>query len=155
MGWAGAMRATSAATPSAEGSTSAVQFAAEHEPHPHAGADREEREVVDTACDSGPALTDCGEIDVVLERDAAAEQLSEFSAEGAALETGDVRRGQVQCRHLRVDDTGHAENDAVDSVARQRGGSDQRLAQCRDCPQGSVGVDAAKLDVLTRAHLAP
>ena len=132
-----------------------VQLAAEHEAHAHAGADRQERKVVDTAGDAGPPLADRGEVDVVLERDVDAELLAQLPAEGAPFEARDVRGREVQRgRPVGIDHAGHSEHDSVDPLDRERSGGDQRLAQGCDRMQRTVGVGAAQLDVLTRAYFA-
>ena len=132
----------------------AMQLAAEDESHTHAGADREEREVVDSSSDPGPALADRSEVDVVLERHCDAEALLHVHAERSAFEPWNVRRRQLQRSLGGVDHAGHAEHDSVDAVGRQRGTCDQRLLECGDRVQCAVRIRAAQLEVLPRAHFA-
>src|SRR5262249_61590308 len=66
----------------------AVELAAQDEAGSEAGADREEDEVVDAACDPTPALAECGEVDVVLDRDRRPDARGELAVEVLGLEAG-------------------------------------------------------------------
>ncbi len=54
----------------------AVELATEHESHPDAGADRDEREAVDVAAVAVRALGERGDVDVVLDHDGDSERFS-------------------------------------------------------------------------------
>src|SRR5437870_12204057 len=124
-----------------------MQLAPEDESHPHAGSDREEGEIVDAARDAEPALAERREIDVVLELDVEVEPVAELGPEGAALETGDVRR-QTQRSARRFDDAWNSDDCAVDQVAGDLARLDQRLVQRADRIQRAFRVRSAYLHVL-------
>ena len=130
-----------------------MKLSAEHQPHAHARADGEEREVVDPLRDTGPVLADRREVHVVLERHVDAQPLAKLAAEGPAFEPGDVRRRQLQRAFLCVDHARNAENDTIDALDRKMRGRNQGLVQAADRLQRPVCVSAAQLDVLTRTHL--
>ena len=71
----------------------------------------------------------------------------------AALEPGNVGRERQPAR-VRVDDAGHADDDAVDPVGGQPARLGERDAQAGDRVDRALGVGAVELDVLPRADLA-
>jgi hypothetical protein len=69
-----------------------MDLAAQDDARPEPCADRQEDEVVDAARDPGRVLADCGEIDVVLERDVMRQSPGDVPAEVVALDAGHIRR---------------------------------------------------------------
>ena len=128
-----------------------VQLAAEHEPHPQAGTDREERKVVDAARHALPFLAERGEVDVVHERHVEAEAPRELVAECDALELEEMRQVEPS---FGIDDTGHADDDATDPLAAGIGGLDQRRGDRLDRGDRGLGARAGELDVLAHADRA-
>ena len=123
-----------------------MELAAEHEPGAHPRADRQEEEVVDAACDAPPLLPERGEVDVVLEPHREPEPRLEGVRERRALEPGDVRRERDRAP-LRVDDAGHADDDAVQEPVVQAGRLDERRPEAGDLGEDARGVGMLDLDV--------
>ena len=92
-----------------------MELSAEHEPEARAGADREEREVVDPSGNAGPALADRREIDVVVERHRNPEPLAQLDPERTMLEPRDVRRRQPKRLGCGLDDARDPEDNSVDA----------------------------------------
>ena len=111
----------------------AVQLSAQHEPGAHAGADREEQEVVDAARDAAPLLAERRQVDVVLEPNRQRRGVGAArSANVASLEPGHVRRRARRDASSGVDDTRHADDRAVDpSSARPPVAVDELFAERR------------------------
>src|SRR5204862_1046796 len=100
----------------------------EHQPYPHAGSDRQEREVVDSTRDAEPTLAERREVDVVLEHHRVAEPRPDLVAERATLETGHVAR--LPERPGRgFDDAGNPDDDSVDAVVGDSGRLGQRAVE--------------------------
>ena len=127
-----------------------MELAAEHDPGPHAGADREEDEVVHAARHAQPALAERGEVDVVLERDRQPEARFELGLEGPPLEPGHVR-GELERPVRGARDSRHADDDAVDQLAGQARRRDERVAKLGHRRECALRVGALELDVLARA----
>ena len=130
----------------------AVQLAAEDEAGAEAGADREEREVVDPARDALPALTERGEVDVVLERDRQAEA-SRSSPPNSAPSRPATLVASVSAR-LGVDDARDADDDAVDQARGQPGRLERARRGGRDRLERPSASDAAS-STSCRARISP
>ena len=130
----------------------AVELAAQDEAGAHAGADREEEKVVDTARDPLPLLAEGRQVDVVLEPDAEPEALLELGREGRSLEAGDARRERDRPA-LGVDDARHADDGAVQPRVRDRGRVDERVPQLDDLGEHALRIRPVDLDVEASAHV--
>ena len=133
----------------------AVELAAQDEAGAHAGADREEEEVVDTAGDALPLLPERRQVDVVLEPDAEPEVLLELGREGRSLEAGDARRERDRPA-LGVDDAGHADDGAVDEAVRPGSRSRRRARPAaRRSASSTRGASAPSISTSSRARTSP
>jgi hypothetical protein len=130
-----------------------VQLAAQDEPAAEAGADGQEREVVEPDRDAPPLLADRGEADVVLHRHRHAEPLLQRGADRQPFEPGDVAR-QPDLAARRLDHARHAGHRAVQRARRQGAGRQQAGAQVGRSVEHDLHVGAGQLDVVAGAHLA-
>ena len=129
---------------------SAMELAAQDEAGTHAGADREEEEVVDPARDALPVLAERREVDVVLERHGQPEPSPEVRRERVTLETSDARRERDPAA-LGVDDARDADDCPVQERAVEARRGDQPLPEAADLVEDAPGVAPFDLDVEARA----
>ena len=127
-----------------------VELAAKHDPGPHAGADREEDEVVHAPRHTQPPLAERGQVDVVLERDREPEAGFELGLEGPPLEPGHVG-GELERPVRGARHSGHADDDAVDQLAGQVRRRHESVAKLGHRRERALRVGALELDVMARA----
>src|SRR5215208_6152096 len=130
----------------------AVQLALEHEPGAHARPDGEEDEVRDATRNTGPALAEGREVDVVLEGDWESQTLMQVFCEGPPLEALDVG-GEPELAGARLHDSRDADDGPVNEVAVEPARLHERVAERGSRGERFVHVGRAELDVLSCPHI--